>query len=469
MNSRVAILGLFVMSLALTISGCSGEDPSPTSGTPAPAALNSQTLSVPLSTTEADRFFAVVATTEDRYYAAGFTTVTDDTQMAVARIGSTGDLDTSFGSNGIATVNVAEGAGKRAELARSVVVQSDGKIVVVGPVGHDTTATGDTALDTDIAVARFDATGQLDQSFGTNGITQLDLSTGTMSDMRFRGDTAWGLTLLPGDNLLVVGGKLADGSGRTDIDYAIVKLTASGAVDGTFGTNGLVTLDVGTGNDSPRTAIIQPDGKIVVSGHTSNAGVITTVLFRLLPDGQFDSTFGRDGIVNVALLPFIAEAYDVALQGENLVIAGYGRGTSAGTVDIISARFLADGTWDMTYGDGGVTVLDVAGQNDRSRTVRVLPDQHIIIVGQGQPTATTQDGVIALLTANGLPDTRLNGNGMALIDFGGPVDALFGLTLSPDQTRAVAVGWKGVPATDSSATNNDDGRVVLLSLPPTLK
>ena len=127
-----------------------------------------------------------------------------------------------------------------------------------------------------------------------------------------------------------------------------MKLTANGAVDTSFGTNGLVTLDIGTGNDSPRIAIVQPDGKIIVSGHTSNAGVVTTLLFRLLPDGQFDSGFGRDGVVNIALLPFVAEAYDVALQGDDLIIAGYGRETSAGTVDIISARFLADGTFDMT-------------------------------------------------------------------------------------------------------------------------
>ncbi|GKS63841.1 hypothetical protein YTPLAS72_11450 [Nitrospira sp.] len=388
--------------------------------------------------------------------------------MAVARFESTGGLDTSFGSNGIATVNVAVGAGKTAELARSVVVQTDGRIVVAGPVEHDTSATGDAARDTDIAVARFDTTGQLDQTFGTNGITRLDLSTGTISGTAFRGDTAWGLTLLPDDSLIVVGGKLADGSGRTDIDYAVVKLTAGGEVDRSFGTNGLATLDIGTGNDSPRTAIVQPDQKIVVSGHTSNAGVVTTVLFRLLPDGQFDTSFGREGVVNVALLPFIAEAYDVALQGDNLIIAGYGRETSAGTVDIISARFLADGTWDRTYGDEGIAVLDVAGENDRSRTLRILPDQHVLIVGQAQPTATTQDGVVALLTPNGQPDTRLNGNGMALIDFGGTADALFGLTLSLDQTKAVAVGWKGVMDTESGPTNNDDGRVVLLSLPPTL-
>ncbi len=460
-----ACYGLLLISSTLAVSGCSGEDSPATSNTSTPVTLSSEILPVPLSVTEADRFFAITSTTGNQYYAAGFTTVNDDSHMAVARFGSTGGLDASFGSNGLATVNVAAGADKKAELARSVVVQSDGKIVIAGPMEHDTAATGDSARDTDIALARFDTTGQLDQTFGTNGITRLDLGTGTVSGEAFRGDTAWGLTLLPGDSLLIVGGKLAEGPSRTDNDYAVMKLTSNGTVDTTFGTNGLVTLDIGAGNDNPRTAIIQPDGKIVVSGHTSNAGVVTTVLFRLLPDGTFDSSFGRDGVVNVALLPFVAEAYDVALQGQHLVIAGYGRDTSAGTVDIISARFLTDGTWDKTYGDGGITVIDVAGQDDRSRTLKVLQDQRVLIVGQGKQTATTQEGAVVLLTPNGQRETKLNGNGVALLDFGGATDALFGLALSPDLTTAVAVGWKGVPATESTPTNNDDARIVRFSLP----
>ncbi len=144
---------------------------------------------------------------------------------------------------------------------------------------------------------------------------------------------------MPEDELLVIGGKATDGADRSDSDFVVLKLTTNGTRYNTFGTNGLVTLDLGKGNDNPRTALVQPDGQIVVSGHTSDAGVVTTVLFRLLSNGQFDTSFGRDGVVNVALLQFVAEAYDVALQGTNLVIAGYGRDTSAGTVDIISARF----------------------------------------------------------------------------------------------------------------------------------
>lgn len=74
---------------------------------------------------------------------------------------------------------------------------------------------------------------------------------------------------------------------------------------------------------------------------------------------------------------------------------------------------------------------DVAGRDDRSRILKVLLDQHILIVGQGKPTATSQDGAVVLLTPNGQRETRLNGNGITLLDFGGPTDALFGLTLTP--------------------------------------
>jgi hypothetical protein len=126
---------------------------------------------------------------------------------------------------------------------------------------------------------------------------------------------------------------------------------------------------------------------------------------------------------------------------------------------------LPDGTWDKTYGEKGVAVIDVAGQVDRSRKVAILPDQRVLIVGQGKPTATTQDGALVLLTPNGQPDTTINGNGVALIDFDGSADALFGLALSPDKTEAVAVGWKGVDTAAVSPTNNDDARIVRFSLP----
>lgn len=63
--------------------------------------------------------------------------------------------------------------------------------------------------------------------------------------------------------------------------------------------------------------------------------------------------------------------------------------------------------------------------------MRVLPDQRVLIVGQGKQTATSQDGVVVLLTPIGQRETNLNGNGVVLIDLGGSNDALFELALSP--------------------------------------
>ena len=85
--------------------------------------------------------------------------------------------------------------------------------------------------------------------------------------------------------------------------------------------------------------------------------------------------------------------------------------------------------------------------------------------GTGKTDGTTQDGTLVLRIQNGQRDTRLNGNGVALIDLGGPTNALFGLALSLDKTEAVAVGWKSVDVAAVRPTNNGDAKTVHFSLP----
>lgn len=89
---------------------------------------------VPLSTTAHDRFFGV-AWDGNKVVAAGFVREGADTKMAVARFNADGSRDTTFGTAGLVTINVAEGGGTE-EVARWVVVQADGKIVIGGPAEH---------------------------------------------------------------------------------------------------------------------------------------------------------------------------------------------------------------------------------------------------------------------------------------------------------------------------------------------
>jgi uncharacterized delta-60 repeat protein len=156
---------LRIVPLALAVAACGSDNaPAPVAAPQASAGgqpTYDAVRTVAVSPAEHDRFLAAAFDGTNRLYAAGFVADGADQQMAVTRFNADGSVDAGFGAKGTATVNVAKG-GKAVELARSVVVQDDGKVVVAGPVEHDPTATGDAAKDTDIALARFDQTGRLE-------------------------------------------------------------------------------------------------------------------------------------------------------------------------------------------------------------------------------------------------------------------------------------------------------------------
>ena len=86
---------------------------------------------------------------------------------------------------------------------------------------------------------------------------------------------------------------------------------------------------------------VQPDGKIVATGYSNVGGVVQPVLIRTTARAQLDSAFGKEGVATAKVLPGVAESYGVAPQGENYILAGYGRGEDANEkVDLIVYRFL---------------------------------------------------------------------------------------------------------------------------------
>ena len=84
----------------------------------------------------------------------------------------------------------------------------------------------------DIVLARFDAAGNLDTSFGNNGRVYLDPSTEVASRADGKSELHW-LTQQPDGKLV--------GAGSAGADMAVVRLTADGALDQTFGEDGVVT------------------------------------------------------------------------------------------------------------------------------------------------------------------------------------------------------------------------------------
>jgi len=164
--------------------------------------------------------------------------------FALARYRADGTPDLNFGAGGKTTTDLG-GSG----AAYGIALQPDGRIVVAGASGGD------------VALARYDADGTLDTSFGEdNGGSKKGW---VVTD--FGGyDTTYALALQPdGKPLVAVNNEQGD--------FILARYTADGALDTGFGTAGIVTTDTecDSGTDSTyraHTLALQADGKILVAG-----------------------------------------------------------------------------------------------------------------------------------------------------------------------------------------------------------
>jgi uncharacterized delta-60 repeat protein len=191
------------------------------------------------------RLFALTEEPGGKLLAAGRTA---GGEFAVARFNSDGSLDSSFGSSGFATLNNCWGCSQADDL----LVQSDGKIVATGWIAGA------------FLVARFDANGALDPSFGGgDGYTVTNF-----------GSSGWGgaaiSVALQTDGRIVIAGEWLPQEYSFNSEWAVARLEPNGAPDKSFGTNGLVTTDVAGGGegDYANGMAIQPDGRIVAVGDT---------------------------------------------------------------------------------------------------------------------------------------------------------------------------------------------------------
>ncbi len=165
--------------------------------------------------------------------------------FVTVRYTTDGSLDTTFDTDGIITDVLGYD-----DSARSIAIQSDGKIVVAG-----TSANG--LNNTDFAVVRYTTFGSLDTTFGNNGKVTSDLSGSQ--------DFANTVAIQVDGKILVSGSSLVG----ANFDFTVVRYTIYGALDPDFGTNGKVTTSINS-SDYAQDMIIQPDGKIVLVGDSNN-------------------------------------------------------------------------------------------------------------------------------------------------------------------------------------------------------
>lgn len=447
-----------------------------------------------LSATGHDRFYASTFDAAGNLYAVGQMTLTNDAAAdiatVIAKFTPAGVLDKTFGNGGVFLRNVQ--AGTNGELLRNLVVQSTGKIVAFGTIEQAGAAE---ARERDAVLIRVNADGTKDATFGTDGIKKLNFAPGAVNGSGFSTDSGWGLAKYPGadDRLVVHGGKVRDGG--VDTNFVIMRLSADGVPDETFGTHGLVERDLlvevedeGSGgaggaggagglievhnNASPRNVTILPgtDG-ILGAGYQPKPGADTSpVVWKVTDAGVLDNSFGTNGAFMTALLDEQTESYSAVVQpmvggGYKLVTTGYGRKLETDTTDLVSMRLTSDGKLDTTYGEDGIVQLDVGGFGDNSRNLLVLPDRRVLLVGGGRLTSANVDGAVVVLTPDGEPDTTFGPDGVRLFDLGGPADFFWGVALSPDKKTLGIAGIKGVGNAPMPAYAADDTAVLWFPTP----
>ncbi|MFO0798536.1 MAG: delta-60 repeat domain-containing protein [Gemmataceae bacterium] len=271
--------------------------------------------------------------------------MTSRTRLAVelldARVvPAVGGLDPTFGTGGAATVVGVPVA--------DMAVQADGKVVTVGTAGDN------------MVVTRFNADGTLDTTF--NGTGQRAIDFGGV-------DIAQAVAVGPDGSVVVAGG--ADGPGGSD--FAVAKLTPTGQPDATFnpGSGGRLVLDLG-GTDFAQAVVVRPDGRIVVAGGGGAGADFAAV--RLTAAGGLDGTFNGGGIQLVDL-GGADGAFAAALQADGKIVLAGTTGSDIGVV-----RLTALGTLDGGFGTGGAVVID-AGGSDAGNAVAVQADGRIVVAG----------------------------------------------------------------------------------------
>ena len=316
--------------------------------------------------------------------------------------GPAGSLDTSFGSGGTGVATVDFGG---SDYGRKVAVQADGKILVLGT----------TEVGYNFAIARFNANGTLDTSYGNGGKQTIDF-----------GGSEYGLALaIQPDGKAVAVGYTSTGGGN----FAVARLTTTGFLDSTFDGDGKLTTDLGSGVvDSAGSVAIQTDGRIVVAGNASNSIAVA----RYNSDGSLDPTFDGDG-KRVYSLGAYAKAYGVALQPDGKIVAAgyYGN-------DFAVVRVLSNGAPDTSFGSGGLKTVDMGG-TDIAYEIAVQPDGKIVAVGENGG-----DLALVRLTASGGLDSSFGTGGKVFYGDSYKGQVGHALVLQPDGKIVVAGEENGV-------------------------
>lgn len=323
--------------------------------------------------------------------------------LKIARIGLTGTLDPSFGSNGVASLATPGGLRYTFTLSQ-VLRQADGKLLLLSAKQPD----GSPPLSRPhLRVMRLNADATLDRSYGVDGIAETAVNEGC-------GRLCSSAALQPDGSLVLVGstGEVPAPPAAPDLHWALTRLTPSGSVDTGFGTAGVATIPA-PGSATGLNIAIGAGGSIVTDAQAQVGTSSRTLLTRLTAAGAPDPSFAGGAPIDVPIDP----GFLMLMQDDGAIVLD-GRPPGSTTVTStpghsLLVRYAADGTRDTAFGSSGLVDLGAAVHPNQ---LLPIAGRAVLVVGAG---ATHLN--VKLVTVDGLFAPLLGGAAGRNIDppFGG--------------------------------------------------
>ena len=277
------------------------------------------------------------------------------TALAVERLNSDGTRDSSFANGGMALVDL----GIRFPVFYVVLAEPDGNVLMCSslePTGR--------RQPSQTALARFTSAGELDPTFGNQGITIATAAGGCSA-----------MALLTSGDILVVDGQ------------AVAQFTSSGSLKSTV-TGGPIVVS-NEGSLPGAASIIQANGDYllgqdVFTGEESRGHNCAVQVLRFTETGSSDLTFANPPFHYVGTggsgIEALVSGLAVSSNGDVVVVGNQVTFTRNGALSVPGlARLTPSGQLDTGFGNGGVVVNSVPGGLS---VVAIQPaDDKIVAVG----------------------------------------------------------------------------------------
>lgn len=349
----------------------------------------------------------------------------DEETCLLVKFLSNGSLDLTFGNQGM----VEFGFGAETSNCFDIAILDDGRILVAGLSFE--------ASNGSIGLARFTADGQPDATFGYSGSLIVDLGNN---------EYATSILLLSNNKFLICGATYGF-SGNNDL--LLAKFYSNGSIDESFGTNGYTITDLHNGSLDLAKGMVLHNNKILVSAYAFDQPYDAVVLARYTTTGALDPTFGVGGLSvfdGLSIMDMLVEAgTQLAIDHQNrIVVSGVSNGILGD--DGMLLRFLPNGYPDNSFGDYGLKIYDIAGDN-YFRSLAIQIDGKILAAGMSNNGSNDNTFLLRALE-DGSPDPSFGlGDGYNVVGLsigGSQRDMALAMTIQNDN-KVLLTGFADTP------------------------